>query len=75
MNVEGGSVDIEIGKDSASMKVNSKESRNDKTLLVFVSSLLLVSCLFKYRTIQIRASYVKLHVSAIILKSHEEALI
>jgi len=43
MNVE---VDVEIGKENASMKGKSKESRNDKTLSVFVSGLLLVSCSF-----------------------------
>ena len=65
MNVEGGSVDVEVGKENASMKEKSKESRNDKTLSVFVSGLLLVSCSLLNI---VRLCRVKLHVSAIILR-------
>jgi len=41
MDVEGGFADTEIDRDSAWMKLESKESRNDNTLSVFARSLLL----------------------------------
>ena len=56
---------MEVGKENASMKEKSKESRNDKTLSVFVSGLLLVSCSLLNI---VRLCRVKLHVSAIILR-------